>query len=246
MRKKFHLITATALAVGIMWWYCAAACAEPAFSFASGPSDSGRSLAKIAGSVSTTMARPLDGAVVLVELQGNDAEKKESSESGKKERAVEPARDEVQELKERILDIQNKGKLGFRKLVPCSSVEGFGAYSPIEAGQKVQKIVFYCEPANVSTLKSGDRYVIDCAVDCILMDTRGRVLAGKQNALKIHSVSRSPIIDIYFKFEIALKKSLDASVLLKTVLHDKIKNSSVAAIKKINVQGPHKTNLDGI
>jgi hypothetical protein len=78
------------------------------------------------------------------------------------------------------------------------------------------------------------------------MDTKGRVLAGKQNALKIHSVSRSPIIDIYFKFEIALKKSPDTSVLLKTVLHDKIKNASVAAIKKINVQGPHKTNLDGI
>jgi hypothetical protein len=156
------------------------------------------------------------------------------------------ALDEVQAMKERIIEAQNKGKLGFRKMVACRSVESFGAYSPLEPGQKVEKIVFYFEPSNVSTLKSGDRYIIDCAVDFILMDTSGKVLAGKQNALKLNRVSRSPVIDLFFRIDIGLKKPSDRPVLLKTVLHDKIKNETVSATKTINVENPHKSNLDGV
>ncbi|MBI5570834.1 MAG: hypothetical protein HY914_12890 [Desulfomonile tiedjei] len=145
------------------------------------------------------------------------------------------APDKVRVLKERIIDVQNNGKLGFRKIVPCSVVDGFGSYSPLEPGQPLSKLVFYCEPANVSTLLSGDRYVIDCTVDFLLMDLSGKVLLGKDSVLKINRVSRSPILDLYFKVEMNLKKPLNHSLLMKIVLHDKIKNQSVSATHRINV-----------
>jgi hypothetical protein len=154
--------------------------------------------------------------------------------------------DEVLKLKERILELQNKGKLGFRKIVACRSVEGFGAYSPIEPGQAVDKVVFYCEPANVSTLNSGDRYIIDCSVDFLLMDSLGKVVSGKENALRINRVSRSPIMDLYFKVEMRLRKGLDQSVVIKTVLHDKIKNETVSVTNRVNVEAGAKKKLEGI
>lgn len=49
----------------------------------------------------------------------------------KKESAGSEASDEVQALETPIIELQNKGKLGFRKIVRCRSVEGFGAYSPL-------------------------------------------------------------------------------------------------------------------
>jgi hypothetical protein len=153
--------------------------------------------------------------------------------------------DEAQAMKERIIDLQNKGKLGFRKIVACSTVEGFGVYSPIEPGQTVGKVVFYCEPANVSTLRSQDRYIVDCAVDFLLMDSSGKVLGGKENALKINRISRSPVMDLYFKVEMRLRKLADRSVFIKTVLHDKIKNETVSVINRINVDPGVKKN-DGI
>ena len=154
--------------------------------------------------------------------------------------------DEVQALKEQIIDLQNKGKLGFRKIVACSNVEGFGVYSPIEPGQTVGTIVFYCEPANVSTLKSHDRYIVDCAVDFLLMDSSGKVLGGKENALKINRISRSPVMDLYFKVEMRLRKLSDRSVFIKTVLRDKIKNETVSVINRINVAPGQKKKDDKI
>ena len=246
MHKKLYWMAATAMAVGIMWCCDGVACAQMPVSFVSDAFNDRYAHGRPTDVLSLAATGNPAEARVLANQQECAPNKTESPGEGKTERQPEQTQDEVQDLKERILDVQNKGKLGFRKLVACGSVEGFGVYSPLVPGQKVHKIVFYCEPSNVSTLKSGDRYVIDCAVDCILMNDSGRVLGGRQNALRINRVSRSPVIDLYFKFDIALKKSPERGILLKTVLHDKIKNASVAAIQKINVEGPPKTKLDGI
>lgn len=238
MCKKTYWTCAGVLALAVMLWLCpiaraASLASEPAGSIAGQSVDdrsAGTATALFAGTVEAgkdTASKPHGQGEGVVR---DGADKKDGSQV---------APDEVQKLKERILDVQNEGKLGFRKIIPCSSAEGFGIYSPLEPGQKVQRIVFYCEPLNVSTIKSGDRYIIDCAVDCILMDTSGRVLGGRQNFLRINRVSRSPIIDLFFKFDIALKKPLDRPLLLKTVLHDKIKNASISATKKISIEGPH-------
>jgi hypothetical protein len=156
------------------------------------------------------------------------------------------APDEAQALKQKIIELQNKGKLGFRKIVLCRSVEGFGVYSPLDPGQPVSKIVFYCEPSNVSTMISGERYVIDCAVDAFLMDSSGRTLLGKENMLKINRVSRSPVMDLFFKVEISFQKLPARKMIAKIVLHDKIKNQSVTVTQKINLEGGSKKGQDSI
>jgi len=164
----------------------------------------------------------------------------------KKEIPSVEAPDEAQALKQKIIELQNKGKLGFRKIVLCRSVEGFGVYSPLDPGQPVSKIVFYCEPSNVSTMLSGERYVIDCAVDAFLMDSSGRPLLGKENMLKINRVSRSPVMDLFFKVEINFQKLPARKLIAKIVLHDKIKNQSVTVTQKINLEGGSKKGQDSI
>ncbi len=164
----------------------------------------------------------------------------------KKEIPGAEAPDEAQALKQKIIELQNKGKLGFRKIVLCRSVEGFGVYSPLDPGQPVSKIVFYCEPSNVSTMVSGERYVIDCAVDAFLMDSSGRTLLGKENMLKINRVSRSPVMDLFFKVEINFQKLPARKMVAKIVLHDKIKNQSVTVTQRINLESGSKKGLDNI
>ena len=164
----------------------------------------------------------------------------------KKDAATPEAPDEVQALKARIIDLQNKGKLGFRKIVRCSSVEGFGRYSPLEPGQPVSKIIYYCEPSNVSTMISGDRYVIDCTVDAFLMNQSGRVLLGRPNMFRIDRVSRSPVMDLYFKIEINARKLPVGKMMVKIVLHDKIKNQSVTTVHRMTVNRGSKKELGNI
>ncbi|MBI5252132.1 MAG: hypothetical protein HY912_21770 [Desulfomonile tiedjei] len=183
------------------------------------------------------------------EKQGGDSDISDNSVPGKVEKQEstpgETSRD-VEALKARIIELQNNGKLGFRKIVLCRSVEGFGAYSPLEPGDPVSKIVFYCEPSNVSTMLSGDRYIIDCTIDAFLMDSSGKVLLSKENAIKLSRVSRSPVMDLLFKFEINLQKLATRSLILKIVMHDKIKNQSVSATRKINLDRSPKKMLDKI
>lgn len=98
----------------------------------------------------------------------------------------------------------------------------------------------------MSAMLSGDRYVIDCAVDAFLMDSAGRLFVGKENILKINRVSRSPVIDLYFKVEINVRKLPAGKMIAKIVRHDKIKNQSVSAVQRINVKPGSKKGLDNI
>jgi hypothetical protein len=160
--------------------------------------------------------------------------------------SVSDSPDEVTKLKVQIIELQNKGKLGFRKVVACSAVEGYGSYSPLTTGESLTKIAFYCEPANVSTLISGDRYVIDCAVDVFLTDLTGKLLLGKQGIVKLNRVGRSPILDLYFPIQIDLQKLPVRQVIAKIVLHDKIKNQSVSVGRKVEVHATPKKQPDKI
>ncbi len=153
---------------------------------------------------------------------------------------------EIRKLKEQIIDLQNKGKLGFRKVVLCSSVEAYGIYSPIVPGQPSPKVYLYFEPENVSTLVTGDRYIIDLSLDLFLYDTGGKLIVGKETVLRINRISRSPILDLYYKVEINLRKPGAQLGVLKTVLHDKIKNGSVATTYKLNVESGGKKPLEPI
>jgi len=157
-----------------------------------------------------------------------------------------PADNEVAALKERIIEFQNKGKLGFRKIVPCTAVEGFGVYSPLEPQSKASKIVLYVEPMNFTTLITKDRYIVDLSVDIFAYDLSGKLLVGKENVLRINRVSRSPIVDLYYKIELNLAKHTGQDFVIKTSLHDKLKNQSASTIHRIKTSRTGKSPAEGI
>jgi hypothetical protein len=188
-------------------------------------------------SVSLKLLAASDEAEVKKEPQPPAPQDREASQSGEQERAGAKEASEIQKLREQIIDLQNKGKLGFRKVVLCNSIDGFGLYSPFEPGQPLTRILLYFEPSNVSTLVSEGRFIVDLAVDVFLMEAGGKVIGGKQNMLKINKVSRSPILDLYCPLAINLKQPLKREIIMRTVLHDRIKNQSTSMTYKINM-GP--------
>lgn len=145
---------------------------------------------------------------------------------------------EITNLKASIIDLQNKSRLGFNKIVTCKSVDAFGVYSPLEQSTPTNKLIFYVEPANFSTLQSADRYIVDCTIDLQILDIHGKPLLSSENASKINRISRSPILDLYFKIELNLKmEKKPATMLVRIVLHDKIKNQSASANIRIKMEG---------
>jgi len=166
-------------------------------------------------------------------------------DKGSSEKAEEDS-DEIRKLKMQIIELQNKGKLGFRRVVPCTSVEQYGVYSPLEPGNELTTLILYVEPSNWSTLATADRFIIDCSVDLMVYDPSGKLLGGKNNILNLNRVSRSPVLDLYFKVSMNLKKPLKREIVLKTVLRDKIKNQSVSATYKIGPEGGAKRMQDSI
>ena len=153
--------------------------------------------------------------------------------------------DDIKMLRERIIELQNKGKLGFRKVIVCSSVEGFGTYSPLEPGQPLSKLILYVEPENVSTLVSNDRYVVDCSVSFGIVDSSGKVLVGAKD-LKFNKISRSPILDLNYKIELDPKKLGPGKLFLKMTLNDKIKNQSASVTTRFSLQSARQKPSDKI
>ncbi len=152
----------------------------------------------------------------------------------------------ILKLKHEILEMQNKGKLGFHKVVLCSSVDGYGQYSPIKPNSKVSRLTIYFEPANVSVMRSKNRYVIDCKIDIAAISSTGKVLAVKKN-LSISRVTKSPPIDIYFKVNWNFKKAPKKGIILKTVLRDRIKNASASVTLRLNTKkGKQSPELEGV
>jgi hypothetical protein len=148
--------------------------------------------------------------------------------------------DKVFALKKEILELQNRNKLGFRKIVLCSKVERFGVYSPLPPGKLARKVVVYFEPANVSTLITKDRYIIDCTVDFIVLGPSSKPAASRTRSLKLHRVARSPVLDFYFKLNIDFKVPPKKTLSLKAVLHDNIKNQSTGVTINLKVGGKNK------
>ncbi len=171
----------------------------------------------------------------------NESEIREDGSVAKKE--ADGGRDEVLELKKRILELQNKQKLEFRKVVLCSKVEGFGVYSPLPKGKLHQQMVLYFEPANVSTLLTADRYVIDCTVEIGILDSAGKPAKGKVMSRKYHRTARSPILDVYFRIPINFAKPPKKAFSLRVILHDNIKNQRTGINVRID---PKKKSQDPV
>jgi hypothetical protein len=144
---------------------------------------------------------------------------------------------EILKLKEKIIEIQNKGDLGFRNFAFCSSIVAFGSYAPLPgpALDKSGELLVYYEPVNVFTAKKEGLYEIWYTQDMVLLDEQGKVLQEWPNALDFHYTTRTPVMDLWAQNKITLGGQVPAGKYkFKAVLKDKL--SGRTAIKMMDFE----------
>ncbi len=135
---------------------------------------------------------------------------------------------QIKELKERIIELQNKGTLKLKDFLPCSKIITIGSYEPLkDAKIKQDEILYvYFEPENFFTNKSQERYEIWLTEDIHVLSENGELLMEKPNAVDMHFNSATPILDIYFNNHIEFKGVQPGKYLFKAILYDKLKGTN--------------------
>jgi hypothetical protein len=144
---------------------------------------------------------------------------------------------EILKLKEKIVEIQNKGDLGFRNFAFCSSIVGFGSYVPLPSPvlDKQAELLIYYEPVNIFTSKKEGLYEIWYTQDMVLLDEQGKVLQEWPNALDFHYTTRTPVLDLFAQNSLNLGGQVPVGKYqFKAVLKDKL--SGRTAVKVMNFE----------
>lgn len=152
--------------------------------------------------------------------------------------------DEVLDLKHRIIEIQNSGKLGFNNLTLCSEVSSFCSYTPLQSPEVPANgtLLLYYEPRNLSTSLITGVYKIHFTQDVILLDkTGGTVIFRQDEMLKFDYSTTSPVLDVFATNRLTLTGLAPGEYIFKAILHDKIKASSAETIVKFRVAGGGST-----
>jgi len=132
---------------------------------------------------------------------------------------------EILKLKEKIIEIQNKGELGFRNFSFCSTIIGFGSYVPLPGPvlDKNGQLLVYYEPVNVFTSKKEGLYEIWYTQDMVLLDAQGEALQEWPNALDFHYTTRTPVMDLFAQNSLDLGGQIPAGKYkFRAVLKDKL------------------------
>jgi hypothetical protein len=135
--------------------------------------------------------------------------------------------DPILKLKEKIIQIQNKGELGFRNFTACSNIISYGAYVPLASSEikSGSEFFVYYEPENVFTNKIHGQYEIWYGQDMIVLDGEGNILLNKENALDFHYKTQSPVLDLYAKNTLSLGNLPPGDYVFRAVIHDKLKKT---------------------
>ncbi len=138
------------------------------------------------------------------------------------------AEETVTDLKEKIIEIQNKGQLGFRNFNRCVNIISYGSYVPAE-GNKVpagSKLLFYYEPENVFTNRLGGSYQIWFTQDFIVKDAAGNELLNSPELLNFNYQTKVPVLDLYATNSLDLDDLPPGKYEFIAVIHDKLKKTS--------------------
>ncbi|WP_455383207.1 hypothetical protein [Salinispira pacifica] len=148
-----------------------------------------------------------------------------------------PAQDSVAALKEKILDIQNAGQLGFRNFVLCSKVITYGQYvaNPDNKVKAGSKIYFYYEPDNIFTERSNGTYHIAFTQDMIVRNDSGDTLLRAPNALKFDYEGRTPVLDVYGVNTLTLGDLPPGHYQFVAVLHDTLKRADAQKVYQFEI-----------
>ncbi|HUX12646.1 MAG TPA: hypothetical protein VMW87_06435 [Spirochaetia bacterium] len=147
------------------------------------------------------------------------------------------AQDSVVALKEKIIDIQNAGTLGFRNFSLCSEVSTYGQYvrypdNKVKAGGK---IYFYYEPDNIYTDRSDGIYHIFFTQDMIVEDSDGNSLLNAPTALNFKYDGKTPVLDVYGLNTLTLGDIPPGKYRFVAILHDQLRNAEVRKIYPFEV-----------
>ena len=140
------------------------------------------------------------------------------------------AEETVLSLKERIIDIQNNGKLGFRNFTLCKNIITYGQYvsSPDNKVKAGSTIFFYYEPENVFTNRRNGIYHVWYTQSIIVRDNKGIELLKSEELLNFNHQSNSPVLDLYAKNSLNLGKIPPGKYQYEAVLHDKLRGISAS------------------
>jgi len=147
------------------------------------------------------------------------------------------ARDQVAELKEKIIALQNKGELGFRHFTLCSNIIGYGRYVPLE-GDKVKagtELKIYYEPVNLYTARRDDIYHIWYTQDIVLRTSEGKELQRGEEVLNFNYQTTSPVLDVYATNSLNLGNLPPGVYEYEAVVHDKLKKVDARYVQKFEV-----------
>lgn len=134
----------------------------------------------------------------------------------------------VQKLKDQIIELQNRGALGFREFYLCASVAGYGSFLPLEKTEVAvgSELLIYYEPVNVYTRRDKGQYEVWYTQDIVLLAQNGQVLYEEPEVLNFRYTSRSPVFGLYATNSLNLADLPPGEYVYKAVLRDKFKESS--------------------
>lgn len=137
----------------------------------------------------------------------------------------------VDELKERIIRIQNERDLRIADLTLCRKIDGYGKYVPYDKNVVKRDAVvhFYYEPKNVFTNVSKSGYTVTFSQDVVLENSGGDRLLEMPKALNFDYTSNKPILDLYAQFELNLEGAQPGKYLYKIVVYDELKGTKAEA-----------------
>lgn len=139
--------------------------------------------------------------------------------------------DEILRLKEKIIELQNKGELGFRNFAFCSKILGFASYVPLEKSilDRNGELLVYYEPVNIFTGKREGLYEIWYTQDMALLKTDGEVLQEWTDILNFHYTTKSPVMDLFAQNNITLGGQVPpGKYKFKAVLKDKLSGKTTS------------------
>jgi hypothetical protein len=138
--------------------------------------------------------------------------------------------DEILNLKEKIIELQNKGELGFRNFILCSNILGFASYVPLSEPvvQKDGKLELYYEPVNVFTSKREGLYEIWYTQDMALLNSVGKVLQEWKDILAFRYTAKAPVMDLYATNSLDVSGLAPGKYKFRAVLKDKLRNKEVS------------------
>lgn len=141
------------------------------------------------------------------------------------------AQETVASLRQRIVELQNKGTLGVRSLVMCRSVATYGQYVRNEGRQAAAgaTVWFYYEPENIYTQRDKDTYRVWYTQDIVVLGKDGKELLRSNDVVSFTHFGYSPVLDLYATNELDLGELAPGEYRYRVILHDKLRGADATA-----------------